>query len=114
MLIYILNDPDPDKKFTLEKCSTEIPCLDALVNTKHDKISTDILYKSTNTHQYLHFGPSHPRHMKRAIPYNLARRICHIISYEERRNQCFNELKKFQLTKITLSILSTASESQRK
>lgn len=105
MLNNILNDLDPDIKFTLEKNSTEIPFLDVLVKKKNDKISTDIFYKSTDTHQYLHFGSSHPRHIKRAIPYNLARRICTIVSDEETRNQRLNELKQF-LTNITLSTLS--------
>ena len=91
----ILNDLDPDIKFTLEKSSTKIPFLDVLVKKENDKISTDIFYKSTDTHQYLHFGSSHPRHIKRAIPYNLARRICTIVSDEETRNQRLNELKQF-------------------
>lgn len=95
MLNNILNDLDPDIKFTLEKNSTEIPFLDVLVKKENDKISTDIFYKSTDTHQYLHFGSSHPRHIKRAIPYNLARRICTIVSDEETRNQRLNELKQF-------------------
>lgn len=51
----ILNDLDPDIKFTLEKSSTKIPFLDVVVKKEKDKISTDIFYKSTDTHQYLHF-----------------------------------------------------------
>ena len=94
-LNQILNDLDPDIKFTWQKSSVEIPFLDVLVRKKDDKISTDIFYKNTDTHQYLHFGSSHPRHIKRAIPYNLARRICTIVSEEETRNQRLDELKTF-------------------
>ena len=55
----------------------------------------DIFNKSTDTHQYLNFGSSHPRHVKRSIPYNLARRIFTVVSDEETRNQRLDELKKF-------------------
>ncbi|XP_062604091.1 uncharacterized protein LOC134265884, partial [Saccostrea cucullata] len=91
----ILNELDPDIKFTMEKSSTQLPFLDVLICKENNKIATDIFYKSTDTHQYLHFGFSHPRHIKRAIPYNLARRICTIVSEEETRNQRLDELKIF-------------------
>ncbi|XP_062609924.1 uncharacterized protein LOC134271725 [Saccostrea cucullata] len=91
----ILNELDPDIKFTMEKSSTQLPFLDVLICKENNKIATDIFYKSTDTHQYLHFGSSHPRHIKRAIPYNLARRICTIVSEEETRNQRLDELKIF-------------------
>lgn len=71
MLNNIPNDLDPDIKFTLEKNSIEIPFLDVLVKKENDKISTDIFNKRTDTHLYLHFGSYHPRHIKRAIPYNI-------------------------------------------
>lgn len=75
--------------------STKIPFLDVLVKKENDKISTDIFYKSTYTYQFLHFGSSHPQHIKRAIPYNFARRICTTVSDEETRSQRLNELKQF-------------------
>ena len=96
----LLNDLDPDIKFTLQKSSVEIPFLDVLIRKENNKITTDIYYKSTDTHQYLHFGSSHPRHIKRAIPYNLARRICTIVSEEETKNQRLNELKTFLLDQL--------------
>ena len=79
----------------MEKNSSEIPFLDVLVRINNNQIWTDIFYKSTDTHQYLDFGSSHPRHVKRSIPYNLARRICTIVSDEETRNQRLDEMKKF-------------------
>lgn len=54
----ILNDLDPDKKFTLEKNYVEIPFLNDLVRKGDNRITKGISYKSTNTHQYLHFGNS--------------------------------------------------------
>lgn len=50
-------------------------------------------YKPTDTHQYLHFSSCHPGHTKRAIPYNLARRVCTIVSDNEKRNERLHELK---------------------
>ena len=77
-IVYnILNTLDPDIKFTMEKSSSEIPFLDVIVRINSNQICTDIFYKSNDTHQYLHFGSSHP------IPYNLARRICIIIVSDE-------------------------------
>jgi hypothetical protein len=91
----ILNNLDPDIHFTIEKSSTSIPFLDVLITKQQDKITTDIYYKSTDTHQYLHFGSSHPRHTKRSIPYNLARRICTIVSDEQTRDQRLCELETY-------------------
>ena len=45
------------------------------------KIITDIYYKETNTHEYLHFNSHHPSHVKNNIPYCLAKTI--IISTSE-------------------------------
>ena len=40
-----------------------------------DRLTTDINYKITDTEQHLHNQSNHPRHIKRNIPHNLARRI---------------------------------------
>ena len=39
------------------------------------KISTDINYKETNTHDYLHYNSHHPTHIKNNIPFVLAKNI---------------------------------------
>ena len=58
-----------------------------------NKIKTDIFYKVTDTHQYLHFKSCHPRHCKTNVPYNLARRICTIVSDSDVRKERLLELK---------------------
>lgn len=64
--------------------------------TKQDEvIMTDVYYKPTDTHQYLHFNSCHPRHTKRAIPYNLSKRICTIVNDESVKIQRLQELKKY-------------------
>jgi hypothetical protein len=84
---------DANLKFTMEHSKSSIPFLDVSVIKKEEKIITDVFYKRTDTHQYLHFSSSHPRHTKRAIPYNLARRIYTIVSEDLTREQRLEELK---------------------
>jgi RNase P protein component len=79
-----INDLDPDIKFTLQKNFVEIPFLDVLVHKEQSKITTGIFYKTNDTHQYLQFGSSHPRQIKRAVSYNLARRICTIVNIKKK------------------------------
>lgn len=59
------------------------------------KITTDLFYKKTDSHQYLIFDSCHPSHTKRNIPFNMARRICTIVVDKERRETRLSELKIF-------------------
>ena len=93
----LLNDLDPDINFTMEESQHKISFLDILITHQGEKLSTDIFYKPTDTHQYLHFASCHPRHTKRSIPYNLARRICTIVSEESTRNERLNEMQNYLL-----------------
>ncbi|XP_062612861.1 uncharacterized protein LOC134274600 [Saccostrea cucullata] len=95
--VNMMNDLDPDIKFTMDKSSQSIPFLDILITKHEEHLSTDIYYKPTDTHQYLHFSSCHPSHTKRSIPYNLARRICTIVSDKEIRDKRLSELKTFLL-----------------
>lgn len=58
-------------------------------------ITTDLYCKPTDTHQYLDFRSCHPSHTKRNIPFNLARRICTIITDKTLRSKRLEELKIF-------------------
>lgn len=91
----LVNNLDPNIKFTLESSDTKLPFLDVLVIKKNSKLFTDIYYKTTDTHQYLHFNSCHPHHTKTAIPYNLARRICTIVSDENTQDIRLGELKHY-------------------
>ena len=93
----ILNDLDINISFTMEISDKAIPFLDILVIKEEETIHTDIYYKTTDTHQYLNFSSCHPRHVKRAIPYNLARRICMICSDDVNRRNRLDELRQFLL-----------------
>ena len=76
----ILNNLHSDIKFTIELNENKLPFLDLLITKYNTQLSTDIQYKETDTKQYLDFKSCHPSHTKRSISYNLARRICTIVS----------------------------------
>jgi hypothetical protein len=80
MFLNMLNGCDPHIKFTINTSTIKLSFLDVEVSINDTKIETDIYHKSTDTKQYLHFNSCHPQHIKRNIPYNLARRICTIVS----------------------------------
>ena len=43
--------------------------------------------------QYLDYNSCHPRHIRRNVPFNLARRICTIVNDESLRHKRLEELK---------------------
>ena len=93
----LLNSLNPNIQFTMEfsDCSISFLDLDIMVLKNQSKISTDVYYKTTDTHQYLNFKSCHPTHTKRNIPYNLSRRICTIVSEEKTKDQRLMELKMY-------------------
>ncbi|OOY45291.1 hypothetical protein, partial [Solemya velum gill symbiont] len=91
----LLNSLHPAIEFTMEIGEKQLPFLDVLVQKNNTLLTTDVFYKSTDTHQYLDFRSSHPSHTKRNIPYCLARRICTIVSDQETRDERLVELNIF-------------------
>ena len=90
----ILNSLDTNINFTLETSSTQLPFLDILLKRgANNSLITDIYHKPTDTKQYLDFNSCHPRHTKINVPYNLARRICCIVTNSELRHIRLNELQ---------------------
>lgn len=81
---YIAFDPNfhPALQFTLTISETELPFLDINLRiSAGDRICTSIHYKATDTHSYLHYDSSHPRHCKESLPYSqllCLRRICSV------------------------------------
>ena len=93
----IINNIHPDIQFTSESSQTELPFLDILIKKGNmgTTIETDIYYKPTDSKQYLLFNSCHPKHVRTNVPYNLARRICTIVSNEQTKLKRLNELKSF-------------------
>ena len=90
-----LSELDPQLNFTLDQNGSTVTFLDVKVYTVDSKISTDIFYKKTDSRQYLDYKSCHPRHIKNNIPYNLARRICTIVSDDQRLKIRLSELKSY-------------------
>nr|XP_022299146.1 uncharacterized protein LOC111107980 [Crassostrea virginica] len=89
----ILNSMSPTLKFTMESDRSRLSFLDVMIIKNGDRITTDVFYKITDTKQYLMFDSCHPRHIRNNIPYNLARRLCTIISDAEILDTRLKELQ---------------------
>ena len=89
----LLNNLRTELNFKLKIVGDEVNFLDIKIIKLNKVLETDIYAKSTDTKQYLNFYSNHPRHVKRALPYNLARRICTIVSNTSTRQTRLNELK---------------------
>ena len=70
----MLNEMNPNIKFTKDTSEEELPFLDVLMKKRNTRITTDIYYSC------------HPHHTKTSIPHNLARRICTIVSEKDTRD----------------------------
>lgn len=92
-LSEIMNNLDPDMNFKLESSGRTINFLDIEISAENGCVVTDIFYKPTDSKQYLDFHSHHPRHVKIALPYNLSRRICTIVSDRELRKKRLLEMK---------------------
>ena len=81
--------------FKIEINSLNTNFLDLTLIKSYNHIETDIFYKVTNSHMYLHFQSLHAGHVKRSIPYILAYRIHRLVSNVIRKEQRLIELKRF-------------------
>ena len=101
VFINILNDLNPDIKYTVERgtfvtenneLTEQIKFLDILIILRNNNIETDIFYKVTNSHYYLDYTSHHPEHIKINIPYNLAKRIIVFVSDSNKEKYRLHEL----------------------
>ena len=89
-----LNSLNDQIRFTINRSKIEMPFLDVLIRiSTNNNIITDIFSKDTDTHMYLNFRSSHPKHIKINIPFNLASRIITITNTEELRDTRLRELR---------------------
>ena len=114
-LYQILQNIHPNIKYTMECSKKEIPFLDILIQINGQKVSTDIYRKPTDTQQYLHFKSQHPKTCLKSIPYNLARRICTIVSDSELQNIRLDELRKALLQRaFPISLINKGIDLAKK
>ena len=90
-----LNNLHHSITFTKVVSQKQIAFLDILIINNNNNVITDIFYKPTDTHSYLHFNSCHKKHIKLNIPYNLARRICTIVNNCELKEVRLKELECF-------------------
>ncbi len=99
-LLALFNNLHEDLEFTIESSSTHLPFLDVLIKVEGRLLETTIYHKPTDSFNYLHFRSNHPAHIKRNIPYSLARRLKGIVSKQDDRLREYLELRKRLLTKF--------------
>ena len=110
----LLNSLHPSITYTFERDKNKLPFLDILITRKDSTIITDIYYKATDTKQYLHFYSHHPRTTRINVPYNLARRICTIVSDENLRSIRLSELKSTLINrKYPITVINTGIDKAR-
>lgn len=101
----------------MEKSLDGISYLDILLNKQDEVIIITDLYikkKTTDTISILHFNSCHRRHTKRAIRYNLARKICTLVNSEPVKIQRLH-LKQFLLKQnYSGKIIDDAIEKSKK
>lgn len=96
-ILDLMNELDPKINFTCDKIGDTVTFLDIKIMKQTNSVITDIHYKATDTKQYLEYNSNHPRHVKNNIPFNLARRICTIVSEPMLRDIRLRELQDFLL-----------------
>ena len=70
-----LNSFHESIKYTIEHSYEKVVFLDTWVKKLKDILIVELYTKPTDTHNYLHFTSSHPKHTKRAGPYSQFLRI---------------------------------------
>ena len=70
-----LNSFHESIKYTMEQSRSKIVFLDTWVKVIANRLIVELYTKPTDTHNYLHFTSSHPKHTKRAGPYGQFLRV---------------------------------------
>ena len=91
----LINTLHPSLNFTMDKSIIKLSFLDTMVINKNGEVQTDIIYKPTDSKQYLLYTSCHPKHTRNSIPYNLARRLKTIVSDERTLHKRLEELEEF-------------------
>ena len=90
-LLNKLNKFHPTTKFTCDYSWERVHFLDVQINLEHNKISTRLYVKETDSHQYVHPSLCHPYHCVKSIPYSedlrLNRKCSNNIFYDNPCNQ---------------------------
>ena len=91
------NNFNPNIKFTHEFSEASINFLDLYIKFSNGKLQTSLYVKPTDSHQYLHFQSSRPKHTKKSIVYSQTVRVSRACSQEEDYKNCCNQMKSWLL-----------------
>ncbi len=110
----MINDLDPNIKFTMEKNNSHIAFLDISVKKSGNSLNADIYYKPTDSKSYLDFNSCHPRNTKTNVTYNLARRICTICNHMTDRDKRLLDLEKYLINRNYPKLMNTTAINKAK
>ena len=88
----IFDELDPDLQFIFSALCKEKDFLDINFKIVDTKLLTDIYYKPTDSHNYLHYQSCHPQHTRDNIALSLAKRIVKIVS--DNRDEALADLER--------------------
>ncbi len=92
--LMTLNTVHDSIMFDYEKSTTSVTFLDTRIYIDENrKLQTTLHTKITDTHNYLHFKSSHPKHLKENLPYSQALRLRRICSNNEELNKHIENLE---------------------
>ena len=75
-----LNEFDPCIMFTYESNKESIALPDIRVSLRNGKVFTDLYFKPTDRHQYLHYLSLHPYHTKKSVVFSRTLQISKLCS----------------------------------
>jgi hypothetical protein len=78
-----INSFDPCIKFTCTGLQDSLSVLDVLISVGDEGLSTNLFTKPTDKKLLLNFKSNHPPHIKKALPFMMARRVVLICSKRE-------------------------------
>ena len=83
--------------FTHECSEKSISFLDLIVTISEQNLKTTLHVRSTDHHQYLRHGSSHPEHTKRSVLFSQTLRISRLCSEENDFKNCRSQMKSWFL-----------------
>ena len=94
-MVRILSEMDMNINFIMDQHGVHAMFSDITLFSRNNKLESDIFYKRTGSLQYLDFRSSHRRSSMTDIHFNLARRICSIVTKPETQEMRLSELRNF-------------------
>ena len=99
VFISYVNSFHPALEFTWEISDKSVTFLDISVSITDDRLRTSVHYKPTDSHSYLLYSSSHPKHTLNAIPFSQFLRLRRLCSDDEDFSNKCSEMRSFFLNR---------------